>query len=47
MSKKFDGGNDTWLQMKGVPGEWAVAFHGVSSPSYVIKNGKTVFNSIM
>ena len=47
MSKKFDGGDDTWLQMKGAPKEWAVAFHGVSSPNYVIENGKTVFNSIM
>ena len=27
---KFDNGNDEWLMMNGNPGEWAVAFHGIS-----------------
>jgi hypothetical protein len=32
VSKKYDGGSDRWLEMAGLPGEWAVAFHGVKNP---------------
>ncbi len=32
MLKKYDKGDDTWLMMNDKPGEWAVAFHGVSAP---------------
>ena len=31
VSKKFDNGNDDWLEMDGRKGEWAVAFHGISA----------------
>ena len=30
--KKYDNENDDWLKMDGKsPGEWAVAFHGISA----------------
>ena len=29
---KYDNGNDDWLMMNGNPGEWAVGFHGSSTP---------------
>lgn len=28
VSHKYDNGDNTWMQMKGTPGEWAVAYHG-------------------
>ena len=28
--KKYDRGNDVWLDYKGKPGEWCVAYHGAS-----------------
>jgi hypothetical protein len=33
--------------MNNEPGEWAVAFHGVTKPKAIYKNGKRVLNSIM
>jgi hypothetical protein len=48
ISKKYDNGNDDWLSMKGVPGEWAVAFHGINYPAMIVpSNNKTVLESIM
>ena len=46
VSKKYDNGSDAWLMMDGNPGEWAVAFHGVSSPNSSCRNAK-VLNAIM
>jgi hypothetical protein len=31
VSGKFDDGDDTWLGMSNLPGEWAVAYHGTPS----------------
>ena len=28
---KYDNGDNTWIGMKNVPGEWCVAYHGVAS----------------
>lgn len=48
ISTKYDGGKDDWLSMDGVPGEWAVAFHGINKPSNIVpSNNKTVLESIM
>ena len=48
ISKKYDGGNNDWLSMNGVAGEWAVAFHGIRCPnSIVAQTGKTVLESVM
>ena len=30
VSKKYDGGDDTWLGMDNSPGEWCVAYHGTN-----------------
>lgn len=46
VTKKYDRGNDRWLEMQGKPGEWAVAFHGVRDPSGDY-HGMKVMNSIM
>ena len=43
----YDRGNDDWLSMKGVPGEWAVAFHGINYPSMKVQKDKTVLESMM
>jgi hypothetical protein len=34
VSGRFDNGNDTWLGMSNIPGEWAVAYHG-THPDFV------------
>jgi len=38
---KYDGGDDTWMGMEGVPGEWAVAYHGTAMcvVPLIVKNG--------
>jgi hypothetical protein len=28
---KYDNGNDTWLGMSNVPGEWCIAYHGTKA----------------
>jgi hypothetical protein len=33
---KYDNGNEDWLAMNGNRNEWAVAFHGIGSPAFVI-----------
>ena len=37
---KYDNGDDTWIGMKNVKGEWCVAYHGVgrNQSSYNVKN---------
>ncbi len=42
----FDGQN-TWLKMKNVPGEWAVGFHPVKNPNSKYKDYKCVIESIL
>jgi hypothetical protein len=44
----YDGGNDDWLSMKHVAGEWAVAFHGINYPNKAVPvKNMTVLQSIM
>ena len=35
VSKKYDNGNDGWLGMQNLMGEWAVAFHGTAKDAAV------------
>lgn len=34
---KYDNGSNTWLNMNGSVGEWAVGYHGVNYPSRCLK----------
>ena len=47
VSKLYDGGNDDWLSMNGVANEWAVGFHGITTPAKYIPAGKTILKSIL
>ena len=45
---RFDGGDDTWLDFKNNPGEWAVAYHGMgSSSSGEININNDLFNTVI
>ncbi len=30
---KYDNGNNDWLSMNNIPGEWYVAYHGIRAPN--------------
>ena len=47
VSTIFDNGDDQWLAMKNMPGEWAVAFHAVKHPNATFKSYKNVIESIL
>jgi len=44
---KFDNGDNVWLKMNNVKGEWAVGFHGVRNPNQAYKHCKNVILSIL
>lgn len=44
---KFDNGDNTWLKMQNVKGEWAVGFHGVRNPNGAYNECKNVLQSIL
>lgn len=46
ISKLYDEGNDDWLSMNGVAGEWAVGFHGINYPAKENTAGQTILESI-
>jgi hypothetical protein len=33
VSGKFDDGNETWVEMSNIPGEWTVVYHGTNCSS--------------
>jgi hypothetical protein len=48
VSKKYDNGDDKWLEMNGNPGEWCIGFHGVKAPRSFIDGTQTkVLDSIL
>jgi hypothetical protein len=36
VTDKYDNGDKEWLSKRGTPNEWAVAFHGIKCPEFVI-----------
>ena len=40
LSRQYDNGDDTWLGMNNVPGEWCVAYHGTN-----VKFAKAILES--